>query len=178
VGGFDEEMFILFEDLALSYALKLSGGSVAVAEDAICLHKSGTAGLSTRGPARSYAGRRTFLHSRNRWIFLLTHYRLRTLVLLAPAFLLYGMVHLGFALASGHVVAWLRGKLALLGLCRYLRGRRRLIQGLRVRGDGELLTCSELTFNPGLAERGVRGVANRVLTRVLALYHAGVRRML
>lgn len=171
VGGFDEEMFILFEDLALCYALKLRGKEVAVATDARCLHGSGTAGLSTRGERRSYAARRTFLHSRNRWIFLLTHYQWRTLALLAPAFLLYGVVHLAFAVVSGHLGAWVQGKFALYRLRRHLRQRRALLQPLRVRRDRDLLGCPALTFNPGLAKGAVRGVVRRALDGGLRLYH-------
>ena len=174
VGGFDERMFILFEDLALSYALRLAGYRVAVCRDALCVHKAGTAGLSTRGESRSYAAHRSFLHSRNRWIFLLTHYRLRTLILLSPAFLLYGLVHLAFVLVSGHLASWFRGKVDLLRSWKYLRKRRKTIQAQRRRSDRELLGCPRLTFNPGLADRGVRGLVRSTLAIGLKLIYGCV----
>ncbi|MAE75910.1 MAG: hypothetical protein CMJ85_03450 [Planctomycetes bacterium] len=169
-GGFDEEMFILFEDLALSYALRLSGRRIAVATDATCVHKAGTEGLSTRGRSRTYAARRTFLHSRNRWIFMLTHYRWLTLLVLTPAFVCYGLVHLAFVGASGHLPSWFRGKAALLKLRSHLMRRRRSIQALRTCSDGELLVSQDLTFNPGLAEGGLRGLTRCLLAGGLRGY--------
>lgn len=174
-GGYDEEMFILFEDLAISYALKLRGHKVGIAADAMCIHKAGTAGLSTRGEASTYAANRSFLHSRNRWIFLLTHYRAWTLLVLVPAFCLYGFVHLGFVVLSGHLAAWFRGKVAVCRLFSYLRRRRRKIQAGRACRDVVLLGCPELTFNPGLAKRGFRSVVGAVLGGSLRLYYACVR---
>ncbi len=169
-GGFDERMFILFEDLACSYALRLKGYRVAVAGDAICLHKAGTAGLSTRGPAKEYAARRSFLHSRNRWIFVLTHYRWRSLVLLFPGFAVYGVVHLGFVVASGHLGAWLRGKRELWRLRGYLRARRRRIQDLRSGRGHEAFSSPALTFNPGLAGGPARRFVRSGLDGVLGLW--------
>ncbi|MCA8972601.1 MAG: glycosyltransferase family 2 protein [Planctomycetes bacterium] len=173
-GGFDESMFILFEDLALSYALKMRGHRVGVDTSALCIHKGGTKGLSTRGAKGGYAGRRTFLHSRNRWIFLLTHYRKRALVAFAPGFLVYGIVHLGFVIAKGHLREWWRGKVALMTMRRVLRRRREIIQRGRVRRDGELLAAPSLTLNPGIAARGFRGIVRRVLDTLLAVtFHLG-----
>jgi GT2 family glycosyltransferase len=180
VGGYDEEMFILVEDVALSFALRLAGYEVAVAENALCLHKAGTAGLSTRGASRSYAAHRSFLLSRNRWIFLLSHYRYSSLLLLTPAFAIYGLVHLAFVLRSGHLWAWLRGKAAVALSLGYILRRRRMLQRQRVRGDGQLFSCPALTFNPGLAEGGLRGLVQRVLGGILEFYWAlvgwGIRR--
>ncbi len=170
VHGYDTRMFILVEDVALSYALRLAGYRVAVAEDALCLHKAGTAGLSTRGPSKSYAAHRSFLLSRNRWIFLLTHYQLRSLLVLTPAFALYGLVHLAFVLRSGHFSAWLRGKLAVCACIGYLWRRRRALSRLRRVGDRQLFGCSPLTFNPGLAETGIRALVQSMLAGCLRFY--------
>lgn len=174
-GGFDETMFILFEDLALSYALKLRGHRVAVDTDVRCVHKGGTKGLSTRGASGGYAARRSFLHSRNRWIFLLTHYRLRALVLFAPGFVLYGIVHVAFVVRSGHLREWWRGKRALWTLRTELRARRRVVQSGREARDGELLGAPALTVNPGLAESGLRAFVRKSLDAALRLCFVCVR---
>jgi hypothetical protein len=73
--------------------------------------------LSVRGEGR-YPGRRTFLHSRNRWYVLLTCMRWRTFWLTVPAQLLYGVVYAAFGVRRGHLGDWLRGKWELLKLCR------------------------------------------------------------
>lgn len=174
-GGFDESMFILFEDLALSYAIKMRGYRIAVDGRTPCVHKGGTKGLSTRGTDGGYAARRSFLHSRNRWIFLLTHYRMRALVLFAPALLAYGFVHLLFVLTKGHFGAWIRGKVALWDMRRELRSRRAIVQRGRVLGDGALLAAPALTVNPGLAEGLLLGAIRKTLDSVLRLCFLCVR---
>ena len=164
VGGYDEPMFYLMEDAALSYALRLAGHRIAVDEEALCLHRGGTEGLSTRGAKSAIPIGRSFLQSRNRWMFVLTHYRLSTLVLLGPGFFLYGVVHTCFAFANGQGRAWLRGKAGLFKFRAYLWERRAFLQKLRKRGDKSLLGCPELTFNPGLADRGFRALVRRTLS--------------
>ena len=160
VGGYDEPMFYLMEDCALAYALRIRGYSVVVAEKALCMHKGGTKGLSLRGKSRKLPVQRSRLQSRNRWMYLLTHYRLWTLVLISPALFVYGIVHFAFMVASGHTMAWIRGKLDLIGMAPYLWNRRRMLQGLRRVGDRELIGAYELTFNKGLNEGGIRGLVH------------------
>lgn len=176
VGGYDEPMFYLMEDCALAYALRISGYDIAVAEEAVCLHKGGTQGLSLRGESRKLPVQRSRLQSRNRWMFLLTHYRVWTLVLISPALFVYGVVHLAFMVASGHTTAWIRGKLDLIGMAPYMWRRRRLLQGNRRIGDRDLLLAADLTFNKGLSEGGVRGLVRRGLDGFSRLWFALVRR--
>ncbi|MFK7742927.1 MAG: glycosyltransferase family 2 protein, partial [Planctomycetota bacterium] len=49
VGGFDENLFILYEDNEFSYKLRMRGYTIGLAPDALCTHKAGTVGLSVRG---------------------------------------------------------------------------------------------------------------------------------
>ncbi len=174
-GGYDESMFILWEDTGLSYVLGLMGKRIAVAEGAVCWHGGGTRDLSTRGSKARIPKQRSFLQSRNRWIFVLTSYRLWTLLLLVPGFLLYGLVHLGFVVSMGHLGAWMRGKWALLGLMPTLWRRRRFIQRLRIAPDKALLASPDLTFNPGLAETPLKSTVRRLLDRGLSLWYSIVR---
>lgn len=174
VGGFDETMFILFEDLALSYALRMRGHRIGVDTTAVCIHKGGTKGLSTRGEGGGYAAQRSFLHSRNRWIFLLTHYRWRALIAFAPGLLVYGLVHLAFVVRKGHLGAWWRGKVALVRLRRELALRRAHVQRGRSLGDRDLVKAPPLTLNPGLSRGGVGAMVRRSLDALLSFcYHIG-----
>ena len=51
VGGFDQNLFILYEDNEFSYKLRMRGHQIRLCPDAICTHKAGTVGLSVRGQA-------------------------------------------------------------------------------------------------------------------------------
>ena len=147
-----------------------------MAEDAHCLHKGGTPGLSVRGRGDRYAGKRTFLHSRNRGLLLVSCYRVRTLVCIAPGLAAYGIVHLGFVAISGHLLHWVRGKASLLRHLPVAWRRRRTLLPLRRRRDADVLAAPPLTYNPGLAEGGVRGFVKRMLDRFLAAWWRLVRR--
>jgi GT2 family glycosyltransferase len=148
-GGFDESLFILFEDLDLSLRLRLFGEELYSVEDAIVHHRGGTPGISFRTGPR-YPAQRAFFHSRNRWIVLLKNYRLRTLVLAAPGILVYEAVWLVFVIGSGALGAHLRGKWAFLrGLRRHLDARAEVQRRRRLR-DSHLLVGGPLTITPGL----------------------------
>lgn len=177
VGGFDPNLFILYEDNQLSYKLRMRGHLVRLAEGALCLHKGGTKGLSVRGAEADYSGRRTFLHSRNRWYVLLTCMRWRTLVLTLPVQLLYGVVYAGFGHLRGHVRDWWRGKLELVRLVPAALRVRKLVQGGRTVPDRDLLVAAPLTLNPGLAESGGKGALRRALDGTFSLWWGCVRRL-
>jgi GT2 family glycosyltransferase len=152
LGGYDERMFILFEDLDLSYRLRLAGWALVCVEEAVVRHRAGTPGVSFReGPC--YPVRRTFLHSRNRWLFLAKCYSARTLLAALPGLCAYEAVSFAFALRRGHVGAWARGKLAFLGALGSTWRLRRAVQRARVLPDRELLVGGPWTVTPDLADR-------------------------
>jgi GT2 family glycosyltransferase len=170
LGGFDADYFILFEDLDLSYRLRLAGHAILSVEDALVRHRGGTGGISFRG-AIEYPRRRAFFHSRNRWIYLAKCYRLRTLLAAAPGLLLYELVWLAFTLRSGTFGGWLEGKRDFLAKFRGVRQRRRAIRSTRRRPDRELLVGGPLTLSAQL--RG--GAAERVLDLLLRTWWNLVR---
>ncbi|MBL8749618.1 MAG: glycosyltransferase family 2 protein [Planctomycetes bacterium] len=177
VGGFDEHLFILYEDNEFSYKLRMRGHTIRLAANALCTHKAGTAGLSVRGEGSVYSGRRTFLHSKNRWYVLITCMRWRTLLLTVPAQLLYGVVYALFGWQRGHVRDWLRGKWELFKLLPVAVRARGPAQQGRTVPDRELLVAAPMTLNPGLAERGARAALRRGLDRFFAGYWRVVRRL-
>jgi len=162
VDGFDEDYFILFEDLDLSWRLRSRGHRLRLAADVCVRHRAGTAGVSFReGP--SYPARRLYFHARNRWMFLLRNLRWRTLILLSPMLLLYELGGLSLALASGHPLSWIEGEIAALkGLRKSLAARRRNAAGRLLR-DKDLLVGGPLTPTPD-AVRGLRGVVYGALS--------------
>lgn len=149
-GGYDERMFILFEDLDLSYRLRLLGWNLICVEDARVRHRAGTPGLSFRQGPR-YPARRTFLHARNRWLFLAKCLAPRTLLAASPGLLLYELVGLAFALRRGHCWAWLGGKASFWGHLGSTLRARRAVQRTRLVRDRELLVGGPWTVTPDLA---------------------------
>jgi GT2 family glycosyltransferase len=174
VGGFDEHLFILYEDNQFSYKLRMRGYTIRLCPEALCVHLAGTAGLSVRGEGR-YPGRRTFLHSRNRWYVLITCMRWRTFWLTVPAQLLYGVVYAAFGVRRGHLGDWLRGKWELLRLLPTAVRARKQAQRGRTVPDRDLLVALPVTLNPGLAERGFAAALRRGLDRVFVVYWRCVR---
>jgi len=168
-GAFDPAFFVLFEDLDLSWRLRVRGHAILSVEEALCRHRGGTAGISFR--ARAYPRRRAFLHSRNRWMFLAQNYRLRTLLAAAPGIALYELAWAGFCLASGTLLDHLRGKLAFFAaLPRVLAQRRRNAHARAGVRDRDLLVGGPLTLSPQIAPRGVRAALVSGLNAMLALW--------
>jgi hypothetical protein len=172
-GGYDEELFYLAEDLDLSLRLRLAGQRLLSVEDALVKHRGGTAGLSFRGGG--YPARRVFLHARNRRRILFKCYRWRTLLLVAPAFGLYELVWVLFALRSGELGAHLRGRLAFVRSWRSVLRARAGVQALRRVPDRALLAGGPLVLSPALLERGAARAAARALDAVLRAWWGLVR---
>ena len=174
VGGFDENLFILYEDNEFSYKLRMRGHRIRLCADALCTHRAGTAGLSVRGEA-TYPGRRTYLHSKNRWYVLFTCMRWRTLLLTVPAQLVYGVVYAAFGVGRGHLGSWVRGKWELLCLLPKAIAARGPAQRGRTVPDRELLVAAPMTLNPGLADKGAGAWLRRAMDRFFGVYWRLVR---
>jgi hypothetical protein len=91
-----------------------------------------------------------FFHSRNRWLFLAKDYRAWTLVAALPGLAVYELAWLGFALASGGLSSWCRGKLQFLRLLPRVLRERRAFQSRRLRSDRDLLVGGPLTVTPAI----------------------------
>ena len=149
VGGFNADLFILFEDTDLAWRLRMRGDVVRLAPQAEVLHGAGTQDISMRGPEAVYPARRIYLHSRNRWMVLLTCMHWRTLILLLPPQMGYEFAQFVFACAKRHPVAWLHGKWDLLRALPRVWRWRRLAQRGRSVPDRELLVAESFTLKPG-----------------------------
>jgi GT2 family glycosyltransferase len=174
LGGWDETMFILFEDLDLSFRLRATGRKILSVEDAIVLHAGGTPGISFReGP--SYPGSRVFFHSRNRWTYMAKCYRTRTLLVALPGLALYESVWLAFALLSGSIGPWWKGKRAHFGLREHVKRERARFQAERTRNDRELLAPGPLTVTPALRASAPKRAVIGALDLLLGLWWRIVR---
>jgi len=166
MGGYDESYFILFEDLDLSYRLRIAGAAILSVEDAIVEHRSGTPGVSFR-EGTDYPSSRVFYHSRNRWLFMFKCFSLRTLLLAAPALFVYEGMWLAFALVQGGAGSWLRGKREVYRRRHALAADRVRVQGARTRSDGDTLVGGPLTLTPALKQAGLARLASTGLDRLL-----------
>jgi GT2 family glycosyltransferase len=152
VGLFEERLFLYNEDLELCLRLRAAGWS-----------------LWLLGPARvvhHYAFHRNpdkfFYLERNRGWILLTHYRVRSLLVLAVPMLLAEATVLLLALRNGWLGEKLRawGALGHHGALRGVRQRRRELARIRRRRDRDVLaSCTD---------RLVADETSSLLTRVLA----------
>jgi GT2 family glycosyltransferase len=169
-GGFNSDLFILFEDTDLAWRLRMRGERILLDERALVAHGAGTKDVSMRGAGAKYPARRIYLHSRNRWLVLLTCLHWRSLVFLAPPQLAYECVQFLFALAKLHPIAWCHGKVDLI---RYLPRAfrwRHAAQATRTVADRELLVAGAFTLNPGLSDRGPSRVLHACMARCSTLW--------
>jgi len=120
VGGFDERFFMVYEDVDLSYRLRLAGHGCWYAADAVVRHVgSGTLGRSS--PTAVYYGQRNL-----EWTWIKNTpgpLMLRT----AAAHAVYSLAGLAHYLRTGRFGPALRGKLAAVaGVPAMLRARRQM----------------------------------------------------
>jgi GT2 family glycosyltransferase len=158
-GAFDPALFMYHEDSDLGWRLRLNGWEALLAPAAVVYHDYDFARAGWKW--------KFYYVERNRLVNVLTHYRLATLLLLAPALLAFEPVGLLYAARSG----WLGPRLAVYGFFarpstwRYLAAKRRAVQALRKRPDRALvpLLASRFSFGP-VATPAVRLVLDPLFT--------------
>ncbi|MHC4503513.1 MAG: glycosyltransferase family 2 protein, partial [Planctomycetota bacterium] len=105
-GGFDEGYLLYFEDHEFCLRLRSLGHDIYCDPGATVFHDRGEIpGLSFRGRGE-YPKRRAYVTLRERLRTMLIHYRLRTLVILAPALAVYELSSFAIALARGWPHLW------------------------------------------------------------------------
>jgi GT2 family glycosyltransferase len=178
-GGFDETYFIYFEDLEFMLRLTGYGHDFVCEPAALVFHErgEGTVGLSFRGTG-PYPPQRAYLHMRNRWLTILMHYRLYTLLLLLPVLAFYELVVVVFALFRGWGMEWLQGWWWLIRNLPNILRRRRVAQRMRVRNDCDLLTGGPLPLTPGLIRTPALVAGVSALSAVFNAYWRVVRHVI
>ncbi len=133
IGGlFDHDYFMYHEDLDLSWRARLAGFDVGYAQDSIVFHEY----EFTKSIKKFY------WMERNRHLTNLTNYRLPTLLLIAPAYVLMELGTFLFAARSGWAKQKMRAWAHLLKPSTWnrIRSRRRRIACLRVATDRNMLS--------------------------------------
>lgn len=129
VGLFDEDFFMYFEDVDLSYRITAAGYKLGLAPKAIVYHKADFKKMKDK-----------FYHiEKNRLRFLIKNYSLRTLLLITPAFFITEIGVLLYSLFGG----WFHKKVysyldILMSLPKLIRQRRHS-QKIRRSKDGQIM---------------------------------------
>ena len=151
LGGFPPEYFAYHEDAELSWRCRQRGLSVVYVPEAVVVHRYEFSRTATK----------QYLIERNRWLFLLTLFQARTLLLAAPALLAFEVAVTALAAVQGWLPAKVRGWSWLVRHAGWVRARRRLLQAERTVPDRGLsawitgrLDPANLPLPPGAAAIG------------------------
>jgi GT2 family glycosyltransferase len=158
--GFDASFFIYVEDHDFGLRLRLLGAEILSVPEALCLHGDGSDGLSVR--AVGYTKRRAYLLIRNRWLLILKNYTARSLVVLAPAFLVFELGQLAIAAKKGWLPEWWAALRWLVAHRAEVLSERRRIQARRRVGDRELLRGGAVPFRAEISTTGAERLARQL----------------
>jgi len=166
LGGFEPRYFAYHEDVELCRRCWHRGLELVNVPGAVAVHRYEFG----REPSKVY------LSERNRLLFVLTTYELRTLLLLALPFIAVELAALAGSAATGTVRQKLRGWLWLLRNRQWIAQRRTQIRAERLVTDAEL---SHL-FSTSLLEAGNYALPDwlKPLDALLAAYWSVARRFL
>ena len=158
IDGFDEDMFLYFEDIDLSWRARLAGWTIFYSPDSIVLHDY----------KLKITPLKIFWQERNRYLMLLKSLKWRTLVALLPAYLLAELIAWAFVLLKDrtNIRNKLRAYWWVIENWRDIMRKRKRTQSLRAVRDREMLkkmgfridfdqasagwagTLARFTFNP------------------------------
>ena len=173
---FDESFFIYFEDHDFGVRARLFGKEVLSVPEAHVLHDEGTEGLSLRQLGK-YSSMRVFCIIRNRWLFLLRNYQLRTLLLLAPVLFVYEFAQLIIAIKKGWFGEWWKSVKWIFANWSEIREKRRSVQHNRVISDRVIMKGGRLPFRQELIGSRIEAFGQRMLDGVVVLYWRLVHRI-
>jgi GT2 family glycosyltransferase len=170
-GGFDELYFFYFEDHEFCLRLRSWGHEIVCQSRAVVFHErgAGTPGLSFRGRG-GYPARRLYFTVRHRVLTVLIHYRVRTLLVLAPPLILYELASGLLALAAGHGREWMSAWSWVSANRATIRLRRRQVQQRRRVRDRDLLSGGPLPLAAGLLRQAPARAAAALLSALLDGY--------
>ncbi len=178
-GGFDELYFFYFEDLEFCLRMRTLGKRIYCEPRAVVYHDrgAGTPGLSFRGRG-TYPRRRIYLSTRHRIVTMLVHYRLRTLLILAPVLVLYECVGFLSMIPRRGVLAWGRAWMWQFANFGEIRRRRHQIQSTRCLSDRELLSGGPIPLAPGFINSRIIGILVNGLSSLFNGYWRVVQRLI
>ena len=155
---FDPSFVFNYEDHDLGVRSRVRGHLLLAVPSALCLHGSGTPGLSHR-PGGQHSDLRVYCLMRNRWRIMLHCFAVRTLLLLAPVLLLFELFQLAGCVRRGWLGIWLRAAGWMVFHPGTTLKRRRQVQETRRAPDHAILRGGDIPFSRGLARSRVERAA-------------------
>ncbi len=174
---FDELYFIYWDDHDFGMRQRALGNAILAVPAAHVLHGEGQPGLSIRKVGK-YTPRRIYLTIRNRWLFVLKHYTLRSLILLSPIFLVYECAQLVIMVKKGWLREWMRAVGWIIRQLPTVLARRRIVQATRKLPDREVFSDGPIPFRKELASGRLELAAKRGLDAISLRYWQAVSRIL
>jgi GT2 family glycosyltransferase len=154
--------FIYHEDHDLGLRARQLGLQILSVPQAVCLHGSGTPGLSLRATG-SFTPRRVTCTIANRWRIILTRYQFRTILLMAPTFILFELLQLVGSLRKGWHAHWWAAVQAIWRDRHRIAIERRAWHRRRRLRDGEVLEGGAPPFHPKLLDGRLERLGYAVL---------------
>jgi GT2 family glycosyltransferase len=166
---FDPTFVFNYEDHDLGIRSRVMGHRLLAVPSAVCLHGTGTPGLSYR-PGGRQSELRVYCLMRNRWRIILQCFAGRTLLLAMPMFLLFEIFQLLGCARKGWLGVWCRAAGWMISHPGVTATGRRRIQAARRTADRMILQGGDIPFSRGLAEGWLQRAACSGLNRVSGSY--------
>jgi len=126
----------------------------------------------------NYSRIRVFCLIRNRWQIISKNYELRTLVLLAPMFVIYEIVQIGGVIKKGWFIEWVRAFFWIILNSMQILRKRRIIQKARKTPDREILQGGPIPFAIDLIKSPLEQIGKNFLDRLAAFYWKQIERFI
>lgn len=172
---FDVSLGFNLEDHDFGVRACVAGHRLRVQPRARVRHGSGTPGLSYR-PGQVPSAERQFYLIRNRWMLLVKCFAGRTLLVLAPAFLLFETLQFLWMASQRRSRVWFRALGSLWQARDRLRRERSRVQRARRTGDAGILRDAPLPLTSHVRRSGLTRHAGDGADRLLRSYWRSTRR--
>ncbi|MDH5509452.1 MAG: glycosyltransferase family 2 protein [Nitrospinota bacterium] len=160
LGGFDEDFIFGYDDGEFTYRVSASGRRVEQVPAARIYH--------LEKPGRN--PKRLRYQIRGRWTLILKAYSTRSLILLAPALLIFEAAQVVFLFSKGQAGEWLAG----VGMVNRSRGaimeKRRAVMAAKKTPDNKLLAPGEIFMFPSRVGSRVMKMAKGAMETGLDIY--------
>lgn len=167
IGFFDANYFIGFSDGEFHYRGRIYGFKVLHVPSAVGLHI-----------ARPHDSKRAFSQFYNRYRYLFCLYSTKSLLILAPALLIFELLLTIMSLINGLFSLRVEAVRQVFRDRRDIISRRQTIQRHRRVRDGEILEGGPLQFAGSVGKSSLITLATKVVTPFFSVYWALVRRWL
>ncbi|MCV0410562.1 glycosyltransferase family 2 protein [Nitrosopumilus sp.] len=142
VGLFDEKLFAYNEDLDLGWRARLQNYRSFYVPKSIVYH---------HGSAQwKWSGEKFYLLERNRWVVLLSNYKIKTILKLLPSLLIIEIVLLIFFTKKRMLLKKLRSYGGIIKFWNHIRKRRKIIEKTRNVDDEEIFKSFSCTIQTPL----------------------------